>query len=598
MVTNYRVVFLPDNIEIEVPEGKNVLQAAGLAGVELDGPCGGNGSCGKCRVRILDEKGAYQWVLACRTEITRDMTVEIPQLEVSLHRKNELSLAALHVSIDPGIYKKAVFVSTPSLENQHSDAERLLNALEEGAWEFRIEALRSLPKAVRDKKAKGLVTAVIAEQQVLAIEPGDSTDKLFGIAVDIGTTSVVVALMDLITGDTLGVASASNPQATFVADVIARIDHVIQNPEGLNQLNRRVIQTINRLTAKLAKDNNILPEEIYQMTVVGNTTMTHLFLKADPTNLATSPFIPVVSKAVQAEAKDLNIDIAPHGKVYVVPCIAGYVGGDTIGVIMSTDIYKKQGTYLAIDIGTNGEIVLAKDGEMISCSTAAGPAFEGAQIRYGMRAANGAIEKVVITDDVEIKVIGNQPAKGICGSGLMDAVAEMIKAGVIEPGGRLLSPEDAGHLSPALQKRLGNNEEYGAYFILAYQEDNLGEEVVLTQKDIRELQLAKAAIAAGIQVLLDQLNLTVQEIDEVLLAGAFGSYINKYSALGIGLLPPTEPDKIKSVGNAAGTGARMALISQEIRREAEKVARRVKHLELSCREDFQDRFVKNLSFKN
>jgi uncharacterized 2Fe-2S/4Fe-4S cluster protein (DUF4445 family) len=215
-----------------------------------------------------------------------------------------------------------------------------------------------------------------------------------------------------------------------------------------------------------------------------------------------------------------------------------------------------------------------------------------------MRAANGAIEKVVITDDVEIKVIGNQPAKGICGSGLMDAVAEMIKAGVIEPGGRLLSPEDAGHLSPALQKRLGNNEEYGAYFILAYQEDNLGEEVVLTQKDIRELQLAKAAIAAGIQVLLDQLNLTVQEIDEVLLAGAFGSYINKYSALGIGLLPPTEPDKIKSVGNAAGTGARMALISQEIRREAEKVARRVKHLELSCREDFQDRFVKNLSFKN
>ena len=428
------------------------------------------------------------------------------------------------------------------------------------------------------------------------MEPGDTSQQLYGIAVDIGTTSVVVALMDLKSGDTLGVASASNPQATFGADVIARIDHVIQNPEGLDQLNRRVVQAINRLTAKLAKDNGISPGEIYQMTVVGNTTMSHLFLKADPTNLATAPFIPVVSAAVQAEARELGIDIAPHAQVYVTPSIAGYVGGDTIGVIMSTDIYQKEGIYLAIDIGTNGEIVLAKNGEMISCSTAAGPAFEGAQIKFGMRAAKGAIERVVIKDDVEIKVIGNQPAKGICGSGLMDAVAEMVRVGVIEPNGRLVSQEDAGHLPTNLRKRLGSNDELGTYFILAFPEDGLGEEVVLTQRDIRELQLAKAAIAAGIQVLLEQLGLTIQEIDEVLLAGAFGSYINKFSALGIGLLPAVDPDKIKSVGNAAGAGARKFLVSQEMRREAEKVARRVKHLELSCRLDFQDRFVSCLSF--
>ncbi|MGI6684181.1 MAG: ASKHA domain-containing protein [Bacillota bacterium] len=596
MGNNLRVTFLPDNIQVEVTADKNILQAAGQAGVELDGPCGGNGSCGKCRVRVLNEKGVYQWALACRTQVNRDMTVEIPQLEVSLHRKNELSLADLNVKIDPGIIKKAVNVTAASLENQHSDGERLLNALDDNGLEIRLEALRSLPKAVRDKKAKGLVTAVISQQQVLAVEPGDTKEKLFGIAVDIGTTSVVVALMNLITGETLGVASASNPQATFGADVIARIDHVNQNPEGLDQLNRRVIQVINRLAAKLAKDNGISPQSIYQMTVVGNTTMSHLFLKADPTNLATAPFIPVVSEAVQVEAKELGVDIAPHAKVYVTPSIAGYVGGDTIGVIMSTDLYKKEGIYLVIDIGTNGEIVLAKNGEMISCSTAAGPAFEGAQIRFGMRAAKGAIERVVIKDDVEIKVIGNQPAKGICGSGLMDAVAEMVQAGIIEASGRLLSKENAGHLPPGLQKRLGSSEDLGAYFILAYKEDSLGEEVVLTQRDIRELQLAKAAIAAGIQVLLEQLNLTIQEIDGVLLAGAFGSYINKFSALGIGLLPPIDPDRIYSVGNAAGAGARKFLVSKEMRQKAEKVARQVKHLELSARADFQDRFISSLSF--
>lgn len=596
MKEKFRVVFLPDNTEIQVEAGKSVLQAAGIAGVELDGPCGGRGTCGKCRVRVLNEKGVYQWALACKTEIDRDMTVEIPQLEVSLHRKNDLSLAELNVSIDPGIRKRVVTVSRPSLENQHPDAERLLNALD-STLEIRTEALRSLPKAVRDKKSKGLVTTVVSENKVLAVEPGDSSDKLYGIAVDIGTTSVVVALMDLLTGETLGIASASNPQATFGADVIARIDHVIQNTDGLDQLHRRVVQVINRLTAKLAKDIEISPQEIYQMTVVGNTTMSHLFLKADPRNLASSPFIPVVSAAVLVEARELGIMIAPHATVYVTPSVAGYVGGDTIGVIMSTEIYKKEGIYLAIDIGTNGEIVLARNGELISCSTAAGPAFEGAQIKFGMRAANGAIERVIINDDdVEIKVIGNQPAKGICGSGLMDAVAEMVRVGVIEPNGRLLTREKASDLSPALQKRLGSNEDYGAYFVLSFAEDSLGEEVVLTQKDIREMQLAKAAIAAGIKVLLEQLNLSAQDIDQVLLAGAFGSYINKFSALGIGLLPPIEPDKISSVGNAAGAGARKELVSQDIRREAEKIARQVKHLELSCRADFQDQFVSSLNF--
>lgn len=589
----FKVFFLPDQTEIEVDTSINVLQAAGVAGVELDGPCGGKGTCGKCRVRIINENGGFHWALACRTQVERDMTVEIPQLEVSLHRKNELTLASLNVNPNSGITKKVVTVNSPSLENQYPDATRLLNALGSDISHIKLEALRSLPKVVRKKK--GLITAVISDHEVLAVEPEDTSEKLFGLAVDIGTTTVVAALVNLLDGETLAVASASNPQGTFGADVIARIEHAMQNTDGLDQLNRRVIQAINRLIGKLAKDMQISPKEIYQMTVVGNTTMSHLFLKADPTYLASSPFIPVVSTSVKLEARELGIAILPHAPVYVAPNIAGYVGGDTVGVIMSTEIYHKEGIYLAIDIGTNGEIVLAHNGQMISCSTAAGPAFEGAQIKYGMRAASGAIERVVINNDVGLKIIGQAPAEGICGSGLMDAVSEMVRVGIIEANGRLISRDEAGHLSPALQQRLASDDS-GAYFILAFLQDSQGEAVVLTQRDIRELQLAKAAIRAGIQVLLDQKGLNYQDINNVLLAGAFGSYINKYSALGIGLLPPISPDKIISVGNAAGAGARKTLISQEIRQEAETIARQVTHLELSCRRDFQDQFVSSLGF--
>lgn len=587
------VLFLPDQTEIEVDAGTSILQAAGEAGVELDGPCGGKGTCGKCHVNVRDDNAINKRVLACRTQIEDCMIVEIPQLEFSLYRKNELSLDDVKINVNSGITKRAVKVSLPSLENQHPDAARLLNALDGEADGITLEALRELPKTLR--KRKGYVTAVILENQVLAVEPEDTSKSLYGVALDIGTTTLVAALVNLLNGDTIAIASAGNPQSTFGADVIARIEHTVQNQGGLEQLHRRVVHTVNRLIDKLAKDFKISPLEIYQMTVVGNTTMSHLFLKVDPEYLASSPFIPSVSTPVQVTAKELGITISPHAPVYVAPSIAGYIGGDTVGVIVSTEIYKREGTFLAIDIGTNGEIVLAHNGQMISCSTAAGPAFEGAQIKFGMRAARGAIEKVKIENDVKLQVIGNLPAKGICGSGLIDAVAEMKRVGIIEPNGRLISRSDAVNLSQALQGRLGADDK-GAYFILAFPGESLGEAVVITQKDIRELQLAKGAIRAGIQVLLEQSSLSCQDIDEVLLAGAFGSYVDKFSALQIGLIPPVPPHKINSVGNAAGTGARKILVSKDVRRKAEMIADKVIHLELSCRTDFQKRFVDFLGF--
>jgi len=591
-LSEHKVFFLPGRVGIKVETGTTVREAAIEAGVELEGPCGGKGTCGKCLV-LLSEKEEGRWVLACRTAITGDVVVEIPHLEVSLYRKSELSQKEISVVPDPGVQKIACQTRPPSLENQTADAERLLAALGREAVDFKLGALRFLPGAL--KRENGLVTAVLAGDQILAVEAGDTGHRLYGLAVDIGTTTVVAVLVDLLSGESLAAASATNSQNIFGADVIARIEYAGQHSQGLAQLERRVAQVINRLIDKLTQAAGVSPGEIYQVAVAGNTTMNHLFLGLDPANLAPSPFIPVATRLSPVEAGDVELAVSPHAPVYLLPNIAGYVGGDTVGVIISTGIDREPGIHLAVDIGTNGEIVLAVDGRLSACSAAAGPAFEGAQIRHGMRAAAGAIEGVSVDSDVHLKIIGQVPARGICGSGLMDAVAGLLQAGVIETGGRIISRDEAGHLPGALQQRL-NSEQGGNFFVLASREETGAEPVVLTQKDVRELQLAKAAIRAGIEILLGQAGLIAGDIDQVLLAGAFGSYIDKNSALSLGLLPPVAPERITPVGNAAGAGARLALLSAEIRQKAATLARQVQHVELSVRPDFQERFIDALGF--
>jgi len=586
----HTVTFLPGRVEILVETGTTIREAAIEAGVELEGPCGGKGTCGKCRVRLTR---TGEEVLACRTAVTGDVVVEVPQLEVSLYRKSELSQKDLPVVPDPGIQKAVLQTASPSLETQVADASRLLAALGREA-DFRLAALRSLPGAVRAEK--GLVTAVLAGDQVLAVEAGDTGSRFYGLAVDIGTTTVVAVLVDLLSGETLAAASATNSQNAFGADVIARIEYAGSHPRGLSQLQHRVVQVINRLIAGLTRMTGVAAEEIYQVAVAGNTTMNHLFLGLDPAALAPSPFIPVATRFAPVAAGELGLAVASFAPVHVLPNIAGYVGGDTAGVIIATGIDREPGIHLAVDIGTNGEMVLAVDGRLLACSAAAGPAFEGAQIRHGMRAAAGAIEGVRVDGDVHLRVIGDVPARGICGSGLVDAVSELLRAGIIDSGGRMMTRDSARGLPAALRDRLGGDEG-GGFFVLASREDTGGKAVVLTQKDVRELQLAKAAIRAGIEILLAEEGLTAGNIDRVLLAGAFGSYIDKAGALALGLLPPVPPERIVSVGNAAGAGARLAVLSAEARRRAVALAREVRHVELSARPDFQERFIDCLSFR-
>jgi len=605
-----QITFLPGNIKVDVAQGTTIMEAARAAGVNVESTCGGRGTCGKCKVQIdpIDLKTTPEmgkllseterkegWVLACRYPVEQDLTVTLSQAKDAHKRKTSLH-QLVDVDIEPTIRKQALQLDRPTVADQRPDWDRLITALDgEGKISFNRKVAVTLPQILR--QANFQVTAVLDGDSLIAVEPGDTTAKSYGLAIDIGTTTTVVYLLDLRQGKVQDSEALTNPQRAYGADVISRITHAAKGLEQLKELQSAVIDGLNQMIAKLCRRNGLTSQDLYQAVVVGNTTMTHLFLGIDPTYLAPAPFIPVFRQSVQVEAAELGLNILETGQVVVVSNVAGYVGADTVGVMVAAKVDQLPGYTLAVDIGTNGEIILAGGNRILTCSTAAGPAFEGAEIKFGMRAADGAIEGVKITEDVELEVIGNAKPIGICGSGLIDAIAQMAEAGVITGSGRIISaPEEIAQLPPKLQKRIRRVEQ-SSEFVLAWAQDTGNkEDVILTQKDIRELQLAKGAILAGIKILMKEMGIGIEQIDRVLLAGAFGNYIRKESALRIGLLPNLPIEKIKAIGNAAGDGAKMVLLSAKERQKATDFAKRSEHLELSTRSDFQEEFVMALGF--
>lgn len=605
-----KVTFLPPNKIVEVPDGNTIFQAAVASGVQLESTCGGRGTCGKCKVLIsservnpttdIDKKFLSQieqtvgWVLACNYQVHEDITVQLTEQKDAFKRKSGLEQMQ-SVELAPSISKYKLQLSEPTVEDQTPDWERLIAALPNRKVRFNHRTARNLPKVLHQSGFQ--VTTVLDEDSVLTVELGDTIERSYGLAIDIGTTTIVVYLMDLNEGKVVDSGGVTNPQRVFGADVISRINYAAKGTEQLGQLQTKVIDGLNGIIALLCKNNGISKDEIYQAVVVGNTTMSHLFLGIDPTYLAPAPFIPVFRKEVQVEARELGLNILETGHVVVLPNVAGYVGADTVGVMLAAKVDQLQGFTLAIDIGTNGEMILAGEGRILTCSTAAGPAFEGAEIKHGMRAADGAIEGVKIADDVQLAVIGGAKPQGICGSGLIDVIAEMAKSGVINSTGRLaILPMELEKLPPLLQKRLRQTEQ-GAEFVLAWSQDtSTGEDIVLTQKDIRELQLAKGAMRAGIQILMTEMGINQEQLDRVMLAGAFGNYLKKESALRIGLLPPLPIERVSAIGNAAGDGAKMALLSTMERVRATKLADHAEQLELSTRKDFQNQFIQAMTF--
>jgi uncharacterized 2Fe-2S/4Fe-4S cluster protein (DUF4445 family) len=524
------------------------------------------------------------------------MSVELPASALIVAHRIQIEGIGQEVTVEPNVTKTALRLPTPSTEDPRDDLTRVLDALDD---EVRppssVQALRDLPGVLRQSSFH--VTAVVAGKTLMAVEPGDTGDAAYGVAIDIGTTTVVVYLCHLATGELVGVASELNPQAQFGEDVISRLQIAVSGAEGLARLHGAITQAIDRLIGRAAEEAGVAREHIYEIVIVGNTCMSHLLLGLHPVGLVRLPFVPAFKGAQTVRAAELGIRIHGDGQVYVVPNIGGYVGADTVGVILASELDEAKGLQVAVDIGTNGEIVVAQDGELWACSTAAGPAFEGAKISRGMRAATGAIDKVSIDGDVTYHVLGEVRPTGICGSGLVDAVAEMTRMGVVDKSGRLRSQEDVNGAPEKVRRRIVQNESGLEFVLAAGDESGSGRPIAITARDVREAQLAKGAIYAGVDLLLRSLGRRPEEVDRLLLAGAFGNYIRRESAVAIGLVPDLPAERIVSIGNAAGLGARLALCSISLRRRAEGIARRVRHVELSEEEGFYDRFAEAMALR-
>ncbi len=601
----HSILFLPSNRTVMGQTGKTILQMAN--GLGLDAPCAGNGTCGKCKVQIIKgettaltaqesknltaEELAAGYRLACQVEPLSPIVVVLPDKSEGSKRKKHMN--ALPDSFVPQVPTQKHYVTIPkaTLQQQLDHCSRIQNALGQEQLTFSLPVLQQISDVMTAKREK--VTVTTYQNQVLAVEAGDTTQHHYGVAVDIGTTTVVAMLWNMNTVTCVDVEAATNPQSAYGADVISRIQFTMEQDGNTKILQQAIRDCINTAIQSLCNQNGINPEHIYHMTVVGNTTMSHLFLGISPKSLARVPFAPAFHKGIWATAKQLNLSINPNGVIYVLPNIAGHVGSDITGVLLAMDLFHLSGRTVAIDIGTNGEILVADNGRVLTCSTAAGPAFEGASIHAGMRAIRGAIESVTIQEDVHIKVIEDAPPMGLCGTGLIDAVAALKRTGLLQQNGALLTQAEAvakDYPSPLTERLFGQGNTAG--FALSKGESP----VSLLQADIREVQLAKGAILGGIETLMQQLHFTTADIDRVIVAGAFGSYINHENAKVIGLLPNVPLERIHAIGNGAGSGAVMALLSEQYKQKAELETENITHVELSQDEYFQDCYIENMLF--
>jgi len=521
--------------------------------------------------------------------------VQVPRLLAT--PKTAMFGVGRQVLLDPNVHKVRLKLDEPTLHDQRSDYQRLKDALREAGFAMTasLPVLRTLPKALRD--AEFDVTAVLCGETLVAIEAGDTTGECYGIAFDLGTTTIVGTLMDLNSGGARGVASTLNAQAIHGGDVLSRISYTMGKKEGLEELQHFAAFTINGIIEQLAAESGVLPSRVYEITVGGNLTMMHLLLGIDPEPISVTPFASAAAHGIDVRARDLGITIHPEGRVYLFPAIGAYVGGDIVAGLLATAVPRGNRLRLFVDVGTNGEIALGSEQRTVATAAPAGPAFEGAEISCGMRATTGAIEGVQITEDaVVLQTIDDAPPVGLCGSGLVDVVAQLYRRGLMDATGRMRSCDDLrGSIPDALASRLVTVDGVRV-FILATEKETGGRPIVFSQKDVRQLQFAKGSIASGIKILMQVMGVRPEDLHEVLLAGAFGSYIHPDAARIIGLVPAVRLDRIRAVGNAAGEGAKIALLSYREREAAEAMPSRVEYIELSGREDFNDIFMGVLGF--
>jgi len=590
----YNIDFEPVGRRGKCTENYSILEWARRLNVDIVSLCGGVNSCNRCKVQIisgevskpsLDELAALSgqerklnYRLACRTYPLSDVKIHVPPESLTAEQRTQVEGLELEVPPEPAFRSLNVSLSAPSLAAPEADDKSLWSALQQQhgipAGSIDVGILQSLSPTLRGARWQARVA--LRGKEIVAVDAPAA--RWLGLAADIGTTKIAVYLMDMESGKTVAKKGLMNPQISYGEDVVSRIYAAGQSPDNAARLQRLLVDAINATASSLCSEIGALPSTIVEACFVGNTAIHHLFLKLPVLQLGISPYVPAVRAALDIKARDLGLQIAPGGYVHLLPNIAGYVGADHVAMLLATGIAESQNTVLAIDIGTNTEICLQRRGRMTSVSCASGPAFEGAHIKYGMRAAQGAIEHVQMSGtNIQIQTIGGGSPSGICGSGLLDVVAQLRVNNIVDATGRMLP-------HPLVRNREGINE-----FVLVERPGQ--DDITVSQKDIRQLQAAKAAIRLGIRALMEAEELTSQELEQVIIAGAFGTYIDVQSAITIGMLPCLPLERFRQVGNAAGTGACRALISSSQRLQAQQIAERDGYIELALIPDFNHKFA-------
>lgn len=629
----YTVIFQPSGRRGEVEEGQTILRAGRDLGVDIEAICGEKRTCGKCKVRIEEgfferygvtssaehtskwrpveekfineERRAEGYRLSCTAKVEGDLLVFVPEESRSAGQVVRKAVTDRLIEVSPSVRTYYIEMEPPSLHDPLGDYERVCNALKEQHGldrpEIDYKVLVRMPDLLREAEWKVSVSIWTggSAPEIIRVYPGE-VERSLGLAVDVGTTTVAAYLCDLGSGEVLGMDSMMNPQVPYGEDVMSRITYAMAHDDGGQKLQDAIIEGINTIAARISEEAGYNQNDILDMAVVFNTAMHHCFLGIDPENLGLAPYAPALHHSVNVKARDLNIDFAAGAYVFVLPNEAGFVGADNVGVLIAEEPYNKDDRCLIIDIGTNGELIMGNKEKLISSSCATGPALEGAHIKFGMRAAPGALEKIYInpeTKEPRYKVIGKDEwsdemdpetigAKGICGSGIIDGVAELFKAQIIDKTGKFVKEQEA--------ERVRKGEDGDEYVLAWANETSIGQDVTITIRDVRSVQLAKGALYAGAKIMMQKLG--YEKLDRVVLAGAFGSFIDREEALVIGMYPDVEVTKAYAVGNAAGDGARMALLDSNKRLEADEWARKVEYIELSVEGNFEKEFMMAMHF--
>ena len=597
-MTAYTIDFEPLGRRGECQDDQSLWACAHQLGAGISSICGGVGTCQSCKARVLtgavseptsNELDAFSpqelndgWRLACQTYPRSDCKLGIPPESMSLLQRTQVEGLEIAVPPEPPVQGYHLRLATPSLSDLLADGDRLLEALDQQhqlrCSRIDISVLRTLSPRLRSWQWQ--CQASVRDDEVIALGPWPG--RQLGLAIDLGTTKIAGYLVDLSDGRTLTSQGVMNPQLSYGEDIISRISFVNNSADEGTQLQKVVIKTLNELISDLSAEVGASPADIVEAVVVGNTAMHHLFLGLPVRQLALSPFIPAVGNALDIKARDLGLHVAPGAFVHLLPNIAGFVGGDHVAMLLVADVWQTEGPVVALDIGTNTEVSLVNSGEITTVSCASGPVFEGGHIKDGIRATSGAIERVRIAgDSIQYQTIEEALPVGICGSGILDTMAQLYLAGIIDKGGRMQENHP----------RVRNRDNRREFVLVSEEEQDNRPAIVTTQQDIRQLQLAKAAIRTGIQVLLEASGCPEEEIKQVIIAGAFGSYIDVSSAITIGMLPSLPLDRFRQVGNAAGMGAKLALISISQRTRAQAIASRVHYLEIASTPNFMDTFI-------